>query len=279
MPDMNDLIWDCHVHVFGDPRKFPLDPSRIYTPGLADAEALRLFRAKHGIGRTVVVQPSVYGEDNSCLLDMLVYFGESVRGIVSLQPDVDRSVLLEYQAAGVRGVRLNLETTAHKDDPGIAKRRLEQAARQIKGLGWHLQIYTNLAVIASIGEVISSLPVPVVVDHFGLARAEHGLDQRGFGELTDLVRRGTYVKLSLADRLAQSPDGMRPFAKQLIDANPERVLWGSDWPHSRRGNSIDEVAPFGAVEDANSLRLIKEWCDTEEQIRLTLNLNPSRLFT
>lgn len=278
MPDSQDLIWDCHVHVFGDPRRFPLDPSRIYTPGLADAEALRSFRAKHGIGRTVVVQPSVYGDDNGCLLDTLARFGGSARGIVSLKPDVERSVLLEYQAAGIRGVRLNLETTAHKDDPGIARRRLEEAAMQIEGLGWHLQIYTNLTVIASIGEVISSLPVPVVVDHFGLARAEHGLDQPGFGELTDLVRHGTYVKLSLADRLAQSPDAMKPFAKQLIDANPERVLWGSDWPHSRRGNSVEEIAPFGIVDDALSLKLIKEWCDTERQIRLTLNVNPRRLF-
>ncbi|TGP50822.1 hypothetical protein EN873_23450 [bacterium M00.F.Ca.ET.230.01.1.1] len=278
MPERQDLTWDCHVHVFGDPRQFPFDPSRTYTPSLADADALKSFRLRHGIDRTVIVQPSVYGSDNSCLIDALQRFGGSARGIVSLNPETNISTLRDYHSAGVRGVRLNLETTALKDDPALARQGLQDAAKQIGELGWHIQIYTNLAVIAAVREVIATLSVPVVVDHFGLARAEYGLDQPGFGELTDLVSRGTYVKLSLADRLAKSPDEMIPFAKQLIDANPERVLWGSDWPHSRRGARVDEPAPFGAVDDALSMRLVRESCETEKRLRLTMSTNPARLF-
>jgi hypothetical protein len=141
---------DCHVHVFGDPAKFPFAEKRIYTPPQASIdELLELQRDLH-LERVVVVQPSVYGTDNACTVDAVRRMGVRARGVAVIDKATPRQALEEMAAAGIRGVRLNLETnTAGRFDPADAKAVLDTTAEQIRGLNWHVQIYTRTSVIAA----------------------------------------------------------------------------------------------------------------------------------
>src|SRR5207253_10030902 len=139
---------DCHVHVFGDPAKFPLAEKRIYTPPQASVEELLQLQKDLHLDRVVVVQPSVYGTDNSCTVDAVQRMGARARGVAVIDKSTSRKALEEMAAAGIRGVRLNLETnTAGKFEPADAKALIDSTAEQIKGLGWHIQMYTRISVI------------------------------------------------------------------------------------------------------------------------------------
>jgi len=182
---------DCHVHVF-DPGRFPFAASRTYTPESATAaQLLATHRALH-ISRVVIVQPSVYGTDNSCLLDAMKQYGSEARGIAVLPIEISSATLDNMERAGIRGVRINLGTAANTnlDD---ARRRLKSAIEQIQGRKWCVQIYAALPVIRGLSDLILASPVPVVLDHFGGAKAALGLQQPGFDKLLDSseVRRAT----------------------------------------------------------------------------------------
>ena len=204
--DVPERACDCHVHVF-DPGRFPFAASRTYTPESATAaQLLAMHRALH-IGRAVIVQPSVYGTDNSCILDAMKQYGSGARGIAVLPSEISSATLDNMERAGIRGVRINLGTAANTnlDD---ARRRLKSAMEQIQGRKWHVQVYAALPVIAGLSELVVASPVPVVFDHFGGAKADLGLQQPGFDKLLEFVRSGRgYVKISGAYRASSSaPD-------------------------------------------------------------------------
>ena len=170
---------DCHVHVFGDPAKFPFAADRVYTPPGASIEMLQdLHKALH-VSRVVVVNPSVYGTDNSCTLDAVRHIGPTARAVVVIGKDTPRAALDEMAAAGARGVRVNL-TTGGTSDPKAAGAIIDGVVKQIAPLNWHIQIYTSLAVIAALKDQLSALPIPVVFDHFGGAKTALGPSQPGF---------------------------------------------------------------------------------------------------
>jgi predicted TIM-barrel fold metal-dependent hydrolase len=186
-------------------------------------------------------------------------------------------------AAGVGGVRVNLES-AGQHDPAVAAQLMRDAAARVALLGWHVQTYTTLPLIASLHDVIMGLPTPLVIDHFGRADAAKGTAQPGFDALLSLVKSGkAWIKLSAAHRISDLPDctDARAIARALIAAHPERMLWGTDWPHPGAWPGVprtrEAIERFHPVDDGNALNRLAKWLSAEELGRI-LVANPARLY-
>jgi predicted TIM-barrel fold metal-dependent hydrolase len=278
---------DCHVHVFGDPARFPFAEKRVYTPPQASVEQLLELQRDLHLDRVVVVQPSVYGADNACTIDAVRRMGARARGVAVIDKATSRKALEEMAAAGIRGVRLNLETnTVGRFDPADAKAVLDATAEQIRGLGWHVQIYTRTSVIAALKEHLAGMPFPVVVDHFGRGNPAQGPSQPDFAALLDLVRSGAvYVKISGAYRISEkAPDfaDATPLAQALVAANPDRIVWGTDWPHPNsdygRGKPLTEISPPFPIDDGLLLNQLPKWVPDAALRKKILVDNPARLY-
>ena len=275
---------DCHTHVFGPVAQFPFSASRTYLPGDAPVEDLLALHRALGIARVVVVHPSPYGADNACSVDAVRRIGAQARGIAVLDAHTSDDELHVMHAAGMRGARVNLETGG-VGDPHAASTALVWAAQRVAPLGWHVQTYTNLKVLRGAFDTMRTLAVPIVIDHFGRSRAGLGTAQPGFAQLLDLVASGkAYVKLSAAQRISDAPDcaDVEALVRALVNANPERLLWGSDWPHpggsSRVHHSIDEIEAFSPVDDGNALNRLARWVDDAAVMQKILVDNPARLY-
>ncbi|MGX9965528.1 amidohydrolase family protein [Roseomonas sp. F4] len=272
---------DCHTHVF--PEGHWLDPASSYTPGVLTTAQLLAHQQGLGLDRVVLVQPSTYGTDNSGMEQALAELGPArARGVAVIDAAMEDASLHRLHAAGVRGVRLNLHT-AGRSDAGLAGRLLAETAARVAPLGWHVQIYTDLAVIAALADLVPGLPCGVVVDHFGRTAAAGGMDQPGFATLCGWLRQGVaHVKVSAAHRLSGQPDAadMAPVARALIAANPDRVVWGSDFPHSgvKPGFAAGDVHPFSEVDDARALARLAGWAGDTAVLRRILVDNPARLY-
>jgi len=276
---------DTHVHVFGDPQRFPFAPARAYTPEQASiAEMRALHRALH-TERVVIVHPSVYGTDNSCTLDGMKQLGSIARGIAVIDEKTPESALDEMDRAGMRGIRVNLETSG-QSDPAVARQRFQEAVERIKRRGkWHIQVYTRLSVIEGIKDQVMAAPMPIVFDHFGGAQAALGVGQPGFDTLLNLVRTGkTYVKISAPYRSStQPPDfaDVAPLAKALIGANPQHILWGSDWPHPASPvahRPVTEITPLWQVDDGRIFNQLPIWAPDATLRKTILVENPAKLY-
>ncbi len=276
---------DCHVHIHGDPAKFPFFAGRVYTPPVALPEQLAALHKELRIQRVVIVTPSVYGTDNSATVFGMRARGRDARGVAVIDDKTSERELDDLGRAGIRGIRLNL-ATAGINDPAVGRARFTAAAERMKARGWHLQINTNLAMIAALKDMVASAPVPVVFDHFGGAQAALGTDQLGFADLVELVRSGkAYVKVSggyRASKLAPDFADVVPLARALIGANVDRVLWGTDWPHPNPvpppGGKNTDVTPFLVVDDGRLLNQLPVWA-TEAAIRRKILVeNPARLY-
>jgi predicted TIM-barrel fold metal-dependent hydrolase len=275
---------DCHTHIFGDPARFPMWEGRGYTPEIAlPDEMTALHRALH-MERVVIVTPSIYGTDNSATLEGMRIRGKNARGVAVIGERTPERELDSMHRAGVRGVRLNL-TNAGINDPAAARQRLQSAAARVGRLGWHVQVLTTPAVIAALQGAVMDLPAPVVFDHFGGAVGAGGVDQQGFGALLEMVRSGkAYVKISAAYRVSARPDysDAAPLAKALIAANPDRVIWGSDWPHPDSvpvpGRKPTDLAPLLQVDDGKVLNLLPSWTGDQTVRHKILVDNPARLY-
>jgi len=276
---------DCHTHVFGDPRRFAFVAGRVYTPEPASVEEMRrLHRALH-TSRVVIVQPSVYGADNACTLDAIRQLGANARGVAVIDDKTTDAALDEMGRSGIRGIRLNLETGG-QTDPAVGRQRLQAAIARVKGRGWHIQIYTRLSVIAGLTDQASASPVPIVFDHFGGAQASLGVGQPGFDRLLTLVRSGhAYVKISGSYRSStEAPDypDVAPLAKALVAANPQRILWGTDWPHPDSspvaGRKATDLAPLLQIDDGRVFNQLAVWAPDAAQRQAILVDNPARLY-
>ena len=276
---------DCHTHVFGNPQQFPWASARTYTPEPASVGEMRaLHRALH-IDRVVIVQPSVYGANNACTLDAIRQLGPRARGVAVVDENTSDQALDDMHRGGIRGVRLNL-ATAGVTDPNVARRRFTELGERLAGRPWHIQVYTQLAVIEALRPQVAASNVPVVFDHFGGAQAALGTRQPGFDVLVDLVRSGkAYVKMSGAYRSSiNAPDyrDATPLATALIAANVQRILWGTDWPHpdSSRvaGRGPADVAPLLRIDDGRLLNQLALWAPDPATRKTILVDNPARLY-
>ena len=281
--DVPEKACDCHVHVFGDASRFPFAASRTYTPDSASAAELLAMHRTLRMSRAMIVQPSVYGTDNSCTLNAMKEYGAGARGIAVLPDAIPPATLDSMNRAGIRGVRINLGT-AGDTNLADARNRLKSVLEQIQGRKWHVQVYAALPVIAGLSDLVLVSPVPVVFDHFGGAKGAAGLEQPGFDKLLKLVASGKgYVKLSAAYRASSSaPDypDVAPLARALITANPQRILWGSDWPHpdTGSGRKASDVSPLLSVDDGHLLNLLATWVPDAALRRTILVDNPAALY-
>jgi predicted TIM-barrel fold metal-dependent hydrolase len=268
------------MHVFGAPDRYALPPVRSYTPQEA---SLACWRRTVGLGRVVVVQPSVYGTDNSCTVDALRAVGEPGRGIAQIGPSTSDAELTELHQAGVRGIRLNPKSVGATDAQAL-RDLIAGTARRIASLGWHIQIYASLALVAEVADAIREADVAVVLDHMGGARA--GDDDAALAPLLDLLASGRcWVKLSGAYRVSRQETGFQdatPIAAALVRANSEQVVWGSDWPHTEHhpGTPRTDAPPIGfrALDIAELIDRLADAAGDQAMFHRILVTNPARLY-
>jgi predicted TIM-barrel fold metal-dependent hydrolase len=267
------------------PEKYPFFAGRGYTPEPAAPEEMAALHKALHIENVVIVTPSIYGTDNRATLEGIKFRGNTARGVAVIDDKTPESDLDEMGKAGIKGIRVNLANNGI-NDPTIGRKRLEAAIDRVKGRGWHVQCYTNLALLTTMKDVLASSPVPLVFDHFGGADAALGLEQPGWAELIEGVKSGkVYVKISGAYRLSKKapdyPDAV-PFAKALIAANSDRLVWGSDWPHPdsdpRPDRKPTDLAPLQQIDDGHVLNLLATWAPDAATRKKILVDNPAKLY-
>jgi 2-pyrone-4,6-dicarboxylate lactonase len=223
---------DAHCHVFGPAARFPYAPDRRYTPPDAPSEKLAALHRHLGISRAVLVQASAHGTDNRAMLDAIAADPLHRRGVAMVEPGIDEAGLGQLHVGGVRAVRYNF--VRHLGGaPDHAT--IERMAQRIAPLGWHLVLHLDAQDLVEHDDFLRRLRVPFVIDHMGRVEAAHGLDQEPFKRLLRLLHLPhAWVKVSGSERVSTAlgdfADAL-PFAAKLVETAPERVLWGTDWPH------------------------------------------------
>ncbi|VVE57417.1 amidohydrolase family protein [Pandoraea anhela] len=259
---------DTHAHVVAASDAYPMVAERSYTPPPAPEDKYLAMLDATGMTYGVLVQISVYGTDNRYMLETLRRHPDRLRGIAVVSPDVSDATLEAMHAAGVRGLRINVLFGG-----GIGFAAMETLAHRIKDLGWHMQFLMDVNALPELMPRMTSLPVPGIVDHMGHTPVAQGLDSPGFSALRSLVRdHGYWVKLSGAYRISERfPmfDDVTPFAQALIEDAPDRMVWGSDWPHV----SLTRMPNTGALRN-----LLPQWAPDADTRRRILVDNPSRLY-
>jgi 2-pyrone-4,6-dicarboxylate lactonase len=259
---------DTHAHVIGDFR-FPMVPNRSYTPPVASEQSYLAMLDAQGMTHGVLVQVSIYGTDNSCMVETLRRHRQRLRGIAVVSPDISDAELEQLADAGVRGVRINVLFGG-----GVALEELERLAARIAPLGWHVQLLIDARILPEIAPLIARLPVEVVFDHMGHIPVEAGVDHPGFQSLIGFLKDGkAWVKLSGAQRISAQPavfDDTVAFARALVGAAPDRCVWGSDWPHV--------AFPHPMFNTADLLDLMPAWAPDEAQRNAILVSNPATLY-
>lgn len=264
---------DAHCHVFGPGDIFPYAPERKYTPCDAGKEQLFALRDFLGFERNVIVQATCHGADNRALVDALHDAGDRARGIATVRDTVSNQELAELHDAGVRGVRFNFVRRLVDPKPDAHYRKIID---RIAPLGWQVVIYFEAADLEERWDFFTSLPTTVVVDHMGRPDVTKPVDGPAFGQFIRLMAEHENIvsKVSCPERLSRSGpptyDDVVPFARTLVERFPDRVLWGTDWPHPNMKNHMPDD---GALAD-----IIPRIAPTEELQRKLLVDNPMRLY-
>ena len=238
---------DTHMHVFGPAERYPLAAGRNYTPQPVGLDDYLPVMETLGIDRAVLVQPSVYGTDNSALLEALARMPERLRAVVVVPPDVPDTELVALHEAGVRGIRVN-----RRNPGGLALEDIGTLARRIAPLGWHIQLQIELARGPDLASLARHCPVPLVIDHFGLLDPRWPVAPGPFADLLRLMEGGAFwLKLSAPYRISAAGcpyADLMPFVSALTTHRPDRLLWASDWPHSEMWSDIpDDIELAGAL--------------------------------
>ena len=267
---------DCHAHVCGPASQFPYAPERIYTPPDATLESYQTLLQMLGIDRAVLVQPSVYGTDNRALLSALRSNPQQFRGVAVISNDPKASSdqqLADLHAAGIRGLRCNIVDIADKS-AGLPIEQLRNLAKRIEPLGWHLELLMHVNEYPNLAKTFEDFPVDLVFGHFGYSHAKHGIADKGFQGLLELIKtQRAWVKMTGPYRIC---DGdlpyidMRPFNDAVLEANPNRLIWGSDWPHVM----VKKQMPH----DADLCDLLGEWVQDANIRKSILVDNPCILY-
>jgi 2-pyrone-4,6-dicarboxylate lactonase len=262
--------WDAHVHIFGPAERYPHVPKPHYTLPDGNLAQYQALMPVIGMERFVIVQPSFYGTDNSCLLDTLDLIGDAARGVVMIESDITESTLEDFHRRGVRAVRLDLFRRARLPLAEIQSYILETEAR-IKPLGWHLQFYAPGYIVRDLIGFLKTLRIDFVIDHMGYMLEEDGLKSNDFADLLNLLDGNhAHLKLSGAYRIAKKRgyEFVEPVAKAIVERAPERAIWGSDWPHISNSE----------VDTGELLSLLERWAPAAVTRRKILVDNPQRLF-
>lgn len=266
------LACDGHCHVFGPADRFPYAPERTYTPPDSGFGELRALHDRLGLERAIVVQASCHGFDNSAMLDALERSGGRYAGVAHLDDRHSEDDLARFHAAGVRGIRFNfVKHLGGPPDPAFFWRQVER----VTPLGWHVELYLDAAELGTHADLFARLPVPFILDGMARIKAGAGMEQPGFPELLRLLRDDVraWIKVSGADRITVDPpppyDDVVPFAQAIIEAAPDRTLWGSEWPHPNVRHMAD---------DGDLLDLLMDFAPDDEVRHRILVENPMQLY-
>lgn len=259
---------DCHMHIYDD--RFPVAPGTALRPPNATVEQYRLLQKRLGVHRNVVVTPSTYGTDNRCTLDALKRFGANARGVAVVDSSVSDDELRNLDDGGIRAIRFNLSY------PGATTLdMLAPLAARISALRWHIELVVQGARLPELESHLAALPCPLVIDHIAHVPQPGGLSSDAFRTAARLLDKGnTWITLSgpyVDSRMgAPSYEDIEPVAKALIGMAPERMLWGTDWPHPTEKAS--------KPDDARLLDLFANWIGRADWQQLVFVSNPSKLY-
>jgi 2-pyrone-4,6-dicarboxylate lactonase len=259
---------DAHCHVFGPGTRFPYAPNRRYTPEDAPKEALAALHAHLGLSRTVIVQASCHGTDNAAMLDAIASAPGKTRGVAIVDDTFDDKALAALHEGGVRGARFNfVRHLGGAPDMAVFNRVIPR----IKALGWHVVLHLDAPDIAELTPMIRALPLTFVIDHMGRVDAKQGPDQPAMQALLELAKLdGCWIKVSGAERISAPPfSAAVPVAARIMAAIPDKVLWGTDFPHPNLKIAVDE---------ADLVDLVPAFAETEAAQRRLLVDNPARLY-
>ena len=262
---------NAHCHVFGPGDIFPYHPNRSYTPPDASKEKLKKLQDALGLDRAVIVQATCHGDDNRAMLDAIAHSDGAYKGVAMLADDVSDKELEDLNEGGVRGARFSY--ARHLGGaPDFTK--VKRLSEKFAPLGWHAVLYLEAEDVVENVKELSSLPVPVVIDHMARVKIAEGVEQKSFQLLLNFVRNEDFwIKISCAERLSVTGapfDDVVPFAQAVIEAAPDRILWGTDWPHP----NINGVMP----NDGDLVDLLLKYAPDQDIRNKILVDNPARLY-
>jgi 2-pyrone-4,6-dicarboxylate lactonase len=270
---------DTHFHVFGPPEQFPYVSTHENTPPAATLEHYLKMAEVVGIERAVVVQPSVHGLDNSATLDAIENSQGNFRGVCRIDDKTPKGELARLQKGGIRGVRFNL---LDRPRGNVKLDVLDRCVENIVELGWSVDLHIDMKNLIAQEKRIRGMPVPVVIDHIARVKPTDGISQAGFQLLLDLMKlKHVWVKISGADKICNTPVHsyfglpfveVIPYARAVIAAAPDRVIWGTDWPHS------NNFAPGYTPNDGDLVDLLALFAPDEATRKNILVDNPAALY-
>ena len=269
------LACDCHAHICGPQATYGYIPERIYSPPDALLPDYRHLLATLGCGRAVLVQPSFHGTDNRAMLAAMAQAGDKFRGVAVLADDASERDIAALHAAGVRGARLNIvDVKTGKGELPLA--HIEQLADRIKSFGWHIEFLMHVDEFPALDRMLARVSVDCVFGHLGYVRADKGVQAPGFQALLRLMRAGrAWVKLTGPYRISTGPlphADAQAFVDALVAAAPDRLVWGSDWPHVK----TEWTVPM--PNDGDLADLLAQWVPDADIRRRVLVDNPARLY-
>jgi predicted TIM-barrel fold metal-dependent hydrolase len=262
---------DAHCHIFGPGAVFPYAPDRAYTPPDAPYEALVALHRTLGVSRAVIVHASCHGSDMTVTLDGIARSQGAMRGVCVVDPGVTEAQLAALDAGGIRGVRFNfVKHLGGMPDMAFFQRVLAQ----VEPLGWHVVLHLDAQDIVPLAPVISAIRIPFVIDHMARVKAKEGIGQPAFRQLMELMKNPlAWVKICGAERISSAGAPFRdavPFAQALLAAAPDRILWGTDWPHPNIAGDMPN--------DGDLVDLLGEMTSDPALIRRVTVENPERLY-
>ncbi len=262
---------DAHCHVFGPGAVFPYAPDRAYTPPDAPFDGLQALHRILGIERAVIVHASCHGTDMAVTLDAIAHSGGAYRGVAVVRHDITDGELESLHSGGIRGVRFNfVKHLGGMPDLDV----FDSVVARVERLGWHVVLHLDAGDILEHAPRIAALRIPFVIDHMGRVRAKDGVEQAPFKRLMELMKNPlAWVKICGAERVSSAGAPFRdavPFAQALLAAAPDRVLWGTDWPHPNIAGDMPN--------DGDLVDLLAEVTDDDALRRKILVDNPTRLY-
>ena len=265
---------DTHAHIMGPKDEYPYSSARVYTPPDCLLPDYLHMLDQLGVERAVLVQPSVYGTDNTVMLEAMRKAGDRFRGVAVVSDDISDNELGQLDEAGVRGVRVNV-VDVKGDRAGLLPfDALRDLARRIKPLGWHMEFLMHVNEFVDLDRDLSDFPVDIVLGHLGYMKTDRGLEDPGFQALLRLAASGRcWLKLTGPYRISPGPlpySDVTPFAHALLEAAPDRILWGTDWPHVMLKGTMPN--------DASLCELLSDWIPNASLRSRVLVDNPACLY-
>ncbi|MBX3651563.1 MAG: amidohydrolase family protein [Burkholderiales bacterium] len=265
---------DTHAHVMGPAARYDYSGARVYTPPDCLPAQYRHMLDTLGVERAVLIQPSVYGTDNAAMLDAMKADPQRLRGVAVVDPAIGDAELKQMDAAGIRGVRVNIVDVKDRKPGTLPLDVLRPLAARIKPMGWHMEFLMHANEFPDLDKSFADFPVPIVLGHLGYMKGNPGTDDPGFQALLRLMQAGkAWVKLTGPYRISAQPlphADTIPYAHALIKANAAQVIWGTDWPHVMHKGQMPN--------DGDLSNLLLDWVPDEKQREQVLVGNPTRLY-